>query len=132
MTLPYLTDDCIYYILQYLQNDDLTLFNCLLVNRFWCKSTIPLIYAKPFAKKSPKKYLIITTLIFCFDKAEILQLKNQLTLNQINSINIDEEHKPLFEYPKYLEDYNDFEINSTIIRYFTSLSISNNIMYDDI
>ncbi|CAB4420737.1 unnamed protein product [Rhizophagus irregularis] len=132
MTLPYLTDDCIYYILQYLQNDDSTLFNCLLVNRFWCKSTIPLIYANPFAKKSKKKYLIISTLIFCFNKAEILQLKNQLTINQINNINIDEEHKPLFEYPKYLEDYHDFEINSTIIRYCSGLLISNNKMYDDI
>ncbi|GBC12424.2 hypothetical protein GLOIN_2v1873867 [Rhizophagus irregularis DAOM 181602=DAOM 197198] len=38
MSLPYLIDDCVYDILQYLQNDGTTLFNCLLVNRFWCLS----------------------------------------------------------------------------------------------
>ncbi|GBC31853.2 hypothetical protein GLOIN_2v1801976 [Rhizophagus irregularis DAOM 181602=DAOM 197198] len=125
MTLSYLTDDCFYYILQYLQNDNPTLYNCLLVNRFWCKTTIPILYANPFAVKiSTKSHLMISTIIFCFNKAEILQLKEQLEVNQINNINIDEEHKPLFEYPKYLENYNDFGINSTIRRYCSGLSIS--------
>ncbi|POG66605.1 uncharacterized protein OCT59_012953 [Rhizophagus irregularis] len=133
MTLSYLTDDCFYYILQYLQNDNPTLYNCLLVNRFWCKTTIPILYANPFAVKiSTKSHLIISTIIFCFNKAEILQLKEQLEVNQINNINIDEEHKPLFEYPKYLENYNDFEIDSAILRYCSGLSISYNKMCSDI
>ncbi|CAB4380515.1 unnamed protein product [Rhizophagus irregularis] len=133
MTLSYLTDDCFYCILQYLQNDDSTLFNCSLVNRFWCKTTIPFLYANPFAKKiSTKSHLIISTIIFCFNKAEILQLIEQLEVNQINNINIDEEHKPLFEYPKYLENYNEFEIDSAILRYCSSLSISDDKMYDEI
>ncbi|CAB4435865.1 unnamed protein product [Rhizophagus irregularis] len=118
MTLPYLTDDCIYYILQHLQNDRLTLFKCLLVNRFWCKSTIPLLYANPFANMTEKNYSIILTLILCFNKAEILQLKNQLGSNQINNINFDKEHKPLFEYPKYLENYNNNIITSVIYQWF--------------
>ncbi|PKY46519.1 hypothetical protein RhiirA4_472964 [Rhizophagus irregularis] len=133
MTLSYLTDDCFYYILQYLQNDGSTLFNCLLVNRFWCKTTIPLLYANPFAIKiSTKRHLIISTIIFCFNRAEILQLKEQLEVNQINNINIDEEHKPLFEYPKYLENYNELEIDSAILRYCSGLSISYNKLYDEI
>ncbi|PKK67770.1 hypothetical protein RhiirC2_851929 [Rhizophagus irregularis] len=124
MTLPYLTDDCIYYILQYLQNDHSTLFKCLLVNRFWCKSTIPLLYANPFANTTEKNYLITSTLILCFNKAEILQLKNQLGLSQINNINFDnfdKEHKPLFEYPKYLKylkNCNNFIINFVISKWF--------------
>ncbi|CAB4392482.1 unnamed protein product [Rhizophagus irregularis] len=133
MTLPYLADDCIYYILQYLQNDRSTLFNCLLVNRFWCKSTIPLLYANPFENITEKNYPIILTLIFCFNKTEILQLKKQLGLSQVNNINFDEEHKPLFEYPKYLENYNYFEINSVIRRLFLKLCsgslISRNKIY---
>ncbi|CAB4482368.1 uncharacterized protein OCT59_019849 [Rhizophagus irregularis] len=136
MTLPYLPDDCIYYILQHLQNDRSTLFNCLLVNRFWCKSTIPLLYANPFVNITEKNYPIILTLIFCFNKAEILQLKNQLGPSQINNINFDKEYKPLFEYPKYLENYNHFTINSVINRcfvgYCSDLSISQNKIYDDI
>ncbi|PKB99877.1 hypothetical protein RhiirA5_429035 [Rhizophagus irregularis] len=118
MTLPYLTDDCIYYILQHLQNDCSTLFKCLLVNRFWCRSTIPLLYANPFANITEKKYSITLTLIFCFNKAEILQLKNQLGFSQINNINIDKEHNPLFEYPKYLENYDSNLIIIVIYRWF--------------
>ncbi|EXX62964.1 uncharacterized protein OCT59_029415 [Rhizophagus irregularis] len=114
MTLPYLTDDCILYILQSFQNNRSTLFNCLLVNRFWCKSTIPLLYANPFANITEKNLSIILTLIFCFNEEEILQLKNQLELNQIDNINLDEEYKPLFEYPKFLEKYDFFTVNSVI------------------
>ncbi|RGB35525.1 hypothetical protein C1646_814663 [Rhizophagus diaphanus] len=136
MTLSYLTDDCFYYILQYLQNDDSTLFNCLLVNRFWCKTTIPFLYANPFSKNfvklSKKTHLIISTIIFCFNKTEILQLKEQLELKQINNINIDEEYKPLFEYSKYLENFNEFKINTTIERYCSSLSIPYNKIYNEI
>ncbi|GET58698.1 hypothetical protein GLOIN_2v1785264 [Rhizophagus irregularis DAOM 181602=DAOM 197198] len=39
MSSPYLSDDCIYCILKYLQDDRSTLFNCLLVNRLWCRET---------------------------------------------------------------------------------------------
>ncbi|RGB26082.1 hypothetical protein C1646_770907 [Rhizophagus diaphanus] len=133
MTLPYLPDDCIYHILHHLQNDRSTLFNCLLVNRFWCKSTIPLLYENPFVNITEKNYSIIFTLISCFNKEETLQLKNQLEPNQIDNINLDEEYKPLFEYPKYLEKYNYFIINSVInscfVRYFSNLSTSHNKIY---
>ncbi|PKK57072.1 hypothetical protein RhiirC2_798714, partial [Rhizophagus irregularis] len=135
MTLVYLTDDCIYYILYYLQNNHSTLFNCLLVNRFWCKSTIPLLYANPFANISKKRYLIISTLIFCFDKTEISQLKNQLGLSQVNNIIIDEGHKPLFEYLKYLEDYKYSIINSVIYGWFAKYHsglLSFQKLYNDI
>ncbi|GBB88336.1 hypothetical protein RclHR1_01490017 [Rhizophagus clarus] len=137
MTLPYLTDDCIYYILQHLQNDRSTLFNCLLVNRFWCKSTIPLLYANPFINMIEKNYSIISTIILCFNRTEILRLKNQLGISQINDIDFDEEdYKPLFEYTKHLENYNYFIINSVIckwfVKYCSDLSISHNKICDDI
>ncbi|PKC11161.1 hypothetical protein RhiirA5_497913 [Rhizophagus irregularis] len=64
---------------------------------------------------------------------ETLQLKNQLEPNQIDNINLDEEYKPLFEYPKYMEKYNYFIINSVInscfVRYFSNLSTSHNKIY---
>ncbi|PKY60514.1 hypothetical protein RhiirA4_484321 [Rhizophagus irregularis] len=136
MTLPYLTDDCIYSILQYLQNDHSTLFKCLLVNRFWCRSTIPLLYANPFAAITKKNYSITLTLIFCFDKAEILQLKKQLGLRKINGINFYKKHNPLFEYPKYLENYNSNIINSVIYGWFAKYCskdlLNNQKIYNDI
>ncbi|RIA93398.1 hypothetical protein C1645_819370 [Glomus cerebriforme] len=118
MTSPYLPDDCIYYILKYLQIHRSTLFNCLLVNRFWCKATVPLLYANPYDSKTNKN--IISTLISCFNKVEILQLKSQLNFININNININNEYKPLFEYLKYLETFNYDKINFVIIKWFES------------
>ncbi|GBC08344.1 hypothetical protein RclHR1_08040006 [Rhizophagus clarus] len=108
MTSPYLSDDCFYCILKYFQEDRLTLYNCINVNRFWCRATIPLLYANPFNARNN----IIMTLISCFNKKEIIQLKNQLEAIGINNIiNIDEGYKPLFEYPKYLKYYNFTKVN---------------------
>src|SRR6266542_6842414 len=127
MTSPYLPDDCIYYILKYLQKYRSTLFNCLLVNRFWCKATVPLLYANPYDNQTNKN--IILTLILTFNKKEILQLKNQLKINNINNINIEkgEEYEPLFEYTKYLENFNYDKISFIIIKWFESyLNLSYN------
>jgi hypothetical protein len=94
-----------------------------------------LLYANPFANISKKRYLIISTLIFCFDKTEISQLKNQLELSQVNNIIIDEGHKPLFEYLKYLEDYKYSIINSVIYGWFAKYHsglLSFQKLYNDI
>jgi hypothetical protein len=120
MNSPYLSDDCIYDILKFLQDDHSTLFNCLLVNRFWCKETIPLLYVNPFEyviNDATNKYLIIFTLILCFDKAEISRFKNQL--NQFNiKTYIKDEKEPLFDYPKYLENYYCLTVNNIINEWF--------------
>jgi hypothetical protein len=113
MTSHYLLDDCIYHILKCLQNYHSTLFNCLLVNRFWCKATVPLLYANPFIIRKRK---IIKTLIPCFSETEILQLKS------IIGININDKHKSLFEYPKYLKTYNYFDVDHTINEWIYSIS----------
>jgi hypothetical protein len=120
MTLPYLPDDCIFYIIKYLQNYRSTLFNCLLVNRFWCKATVPLLYADPFKNYSKNKNYasIILTFISCFNKTEILQLKNQLVKvnNKFNN-KFNDEYKPLFEYLKYLKNFDYNAINHMIIQW---------------
>jgi hypothetical protein len=114
MTSPYLPDDCIYHILKCLQNYHSTLFNCLLINRFWCKATVPLLYANPFIVRKRK---IFKTLIPCFSKTEILQLKSLIGINNIN-----DKHKSLFEYPKYLKTYNYFDVDYTINEWNYSMS----------
>lgn len=55
MTVPHLPNDCIYDILKYLKSHRSTLYNCSLVNRLWCKETIPLFYANPFINLTHKK-----------------------------------------------------------------------------
>ncbi|GES75694.1 hypothetical protein GLOIN_2v1774869 [Rhizophagus clarus] len=111
----YLTEDCIYYILKYLQNYHTTLFNCILVDRFWCRAAIPLLYTDPFVKTNKNDFSIILTLISCFNKEEIMQLKNQIKFN------INNEYKPLFEYPKYLKSYDCESVNPTIINWINHL-----------
>ncbi|RIA93402.1 hypothetical protein C1645_819374 [Glomus cerebriforme] len=105
MTLPRLPNDCIYDILKYLKNDRSTLFNCLFVNRFWCKETVPLLYANPFDNQGKNDHLIISTLILCFDETEISQLKSYLCVEpyNVNDNDITPKHNPLFEYIKYIE-----------------------------
>jgi hypothetical protein len=126
MTSPYLSDDCIYNILKYLQDYQSTLFNCLFVNRFWCRATIPFLYANPFFKTNKD---IIFTLIPSFSNTEILQLKSQLKLLGVNKIDIKDEYIPLFKYPKYLKTYNSFNVNSTIFEWFEGLSYSSYVKY---
>ncbi|PKC75880.1 hypothetical protein RhiirA1_448263 [Rhizophagus irregularis] len=121
MSLTRLPNDCIYDILKYLKNDRTTLFKCLFVNRFWCKETVPLLYANPFDNYGKNRYLIIWTLILCFDETEILQLKNLLCAEPYN-ININPEYKPLFEYTKYLENINSVKIIDLIVTWIGKIT----------
>ncbi|GBC09161.1 hypothetical protein RclHR1_08650004 [Rhizophagus clarus] len=130
----YLPDDCIYYIIKYLQGYRSILFNCALVNRFWCRAAIPLLYADPFFKanlffKSSKN--IILTLIPCFSKTEILQLKNQLRFIGINNIDIKDEYEPLFEYPKYLKYYNSYNVDFTIFEWLKGFLCQRNKIHEN-
>jgi hypothetical protein len=121
MTVTYLTDDCIYHILNYLQNNRFTLFNCLLVNRFWSKVTIPLLYANPFSRlKDGNKTLIINTFLLCLNEEErnylIKQNNNHKKLNpklfQKNEI------KLIYEYPNYIKKLSKFLIYNAIDHWY--------------
>jgi hypothetical protein len=49
--LPELT----YEIIKYFRNDLSTLHSCILVNRLWCRLTIPLLWEDPFSNNLIKK-----------------------------------------------------------------------------
>ncbi|RIA90029.1 hypothetical protein C1645_823941 [Glomus cerebriforme] len=119
--MNYLPYDCLYDILKLLQNDRSSLFNCSLVNRFWCESTVPLLYANPFDNLTNKKnYSIILTLVLCFNNEKILILKNQLKFINIKNIKIDDKYKSLFKYPKFLKNINYYKITFIIIKWVES------------
>jgi hypothetical protein len=128
MSLTRLPNDCIYDILKYLKNDRTTLFNCLFVNRFWCKETVPLLYANPFDNQGKNRHLIIWTLTLCFDEQETLQLKNLLCIEPYD-INITTEYKPLFEYTKYLESVNSIQIIELIVTWIGKVTKENYYKY---
>ncbi|CAG8487049.1 542_t:CDS:2 [Cetraspora pellucida] len=68
----------------YLNNESSTLYNCLLVNRQWCKLVIPRLWRQPFlyAKKGCPK-LISILLTFLTDKKRRILLTNGIILSSL-------------------------------------------------
>src|SRR6266480_111152 len=104
MKVGKLPNDCIYELLKFLNNDRSTLFTCLLVNRFWCKVTVPLLYANPFENLNKKhNYSIISTLINFLNNKETSYLQKIISCKTIITAN----YKPLFDYPKYIKVFDE-------------------------
>src|ERR1044072_4088803 len=119
MTVPHLPDDCIYHILKYVQNHRLSLFYCLLVNRFWSKITVPLLYSDPFSKlKDGNKFLIIKTFFLCLNEEEKNYLTKQNNIYKKKPLNsnlfINNNLRPVFEYPKYIKKISKFLVYNAI------------------
>ncbi|CAI2164673.1 17119_t:CDS:1 [Funneliformis geosporum] len=97
--------DCNAEILDYLRDDEKSLYSIIRVNRAWCQLAIPLLWNRPFKVK--RKASIIKILISCLseeDKISILEKEIDycIELNQA---------PPLFDYPYYIRalDYRYLE-----------------------
>ena len=60
--------DCLNEIFEHLENDKVTLYSCLLVNRFWCKTSVRILWRiirnyntlkSPVFQMNQKKFCII-------------------------------------------------------------------------
>ncbi|CAG8745556.1 2726_t:CDS:1 [Dentiscutata erythropus] len=95
--------DCVRGIFYHLLDDYEALFTCILVNRSWCRSAIPLLWSDIFNGESPsseKRIKIISTYIKCLS-----DFQRQTLIN--NNIKLQEDFKPaLFDYPKFLRVLN--------------------------
>ncbi|CAG8747652.1 34_t:CDS:1, partial [Dentiscutata heterogama] len=58
-----LPTDCLVEVLRHLKYDISSLYSCILVNRLWCKLSIPLLWYSPFefTRHNNKAELIIET-----------------------------------------------------------------------
>jgi hypothetical protein len=117
-----LTSDCLYEIFQYLleeKDNTKLLHSCLLVNRLWCETSVPLLWRDPFKpntsyQQSREKYYIgiFCTLFSCLDE----ETKQFLSICNINSTDLTQKriffNKPLFKYPIYCRylDLNNLNI----------------------
>ncbi|RIA87825.1 hypothetical protein C1645_827250 [Glomus cerebriforme] len=84
-------------IIQYFRNDFSTLRSCILVNRLWCRLTIPLLWKNPFSLLIPKNYHYIE--IFLYNLSEEDK-------TQFNEIGINKNIFPtntLFNYPSFIK-----------------------------
>ncbi|CAG8630411.1 11454_t:CDS:1 [Dentiscutata erythropus] len=102
--------ECLYDIFLYLKNDNASLFNCLMVNRNWCRQAIPLLWRKPFRDHSnvTMPYLLIRTYLSClFDNAK-------KRLNAAGCRHRTLLSNPLFPYPSYLRELDFAELDNAL------------------
>ena len=53
-----LNRDILYLIFEELQDDKMTFFSCILVNKTWCEITIPILWRNPWESLKNKKLLL--------------------------------------------------------------------------
>ena len=103
------------YIIQNLRNNFSTLYSLVLVNRFWCRLAIPLLWEDPFSIKYRE------TLSFHFLDIYFLFLsdKDKSTTKFHSKFNSNL-HEPLFNYPSLIKTLNTFRIRLHIANWINS------------
>ncbi|GBC10875.1 hypothetical protein RclHR1_09980009 [Rhizophagus clarus] len=107
--LPELTYD----ILKFLHNDFSTLYSCVLVNRFWCRLAIPLLWEDPFSI-SIRNYKFIDIYLHNLND----DLKTKLNKYKIFISNILPCWNKLFNYPSFLKYLNLHEFIISLHNWF--------------
>src|SRR5581483_10451483 len=96
-----LNGDIHYLILKELQDDKKSLRSCLLVNRTWCKITIPILWKNPWKffvktrgyRKNPSLRLLLKVIILHLSS----ESREKLKVHRINFLR-NSYQKPLFDY----------------------------------
>ncbi|CAB5362223.1 hypothetical protein RhiirA5_423748 [Rhizophagus irregularis] len=82
-----LTADCLYEILEYLEDDKFTLYSCILVNRFWCEIAVRIFW---------RNVCNYNTLISCLpNKSKEILYENGIFISTLNS------KTPIFNYASF-------------------------------
>ncbi|CAG8594794.1 4792_t:CDS:1, partial [Ambispora leptoticha] len=137
--------DLLPHILEPLQNDRKSLKNCLIVSRFWCRTTSRILWRNPFAmlpKIDPsnnnsqqrlktinrRKESLILAYTMCLLPEEksalfkiLFPLKDHVILRQLIYISRYSSH-PTFQYERYLETLNDTSLFNAIKSTFEPLN----------
>src|SRR5689334_22534373 len=93
--------DCLNDIIEYLENDEMSLGSCLLVNRLWCKVAVRILWRNVLDDMSYGAHTsssIISTLIACLPN----ESRDLLHKNGI-SIPIPTPKSPLFNYISFIK-----------------------------
>src|SRR5688572_8830897 len=94
------------YIIQNLHNNFGTLYSLALVNRFWCRLAIPLLWEDPFSikyKENISRHFIDTYFLFLNDNDK--SKMKEMEICKFDS-NLHKTYKPLFNYPSLLKTLN--------------------------
>ncbi|GBB85596.1 hypothetical protein RclHR1_01210004 [Rhizophagus clarus] len=94
--LPEITE----YILQYLRNDLRSLYSCILINRLFCRISIPLLWEDPFSiPLSDKTFLHFLDIYFSY----LNDVTKNFGFNMIETVSLE---TCLFNYPSFLKSVN--------------------------
>jgi hypothetical protein len=97
-----LNGDVLYLILKELNNDKNTLHSCLLVNKTWCETIIPILWRNPWKYLNfQKEKFLLDIIILHLSEESRNKLKNQSIDFSLNSYN-----KPLFNYINFCKHLN--------------------------
>ncbi|PKY25993.1 hypothetical protein RhiirB3_441144 [Rhizophagus irregularis] len=107
--LPELT----YEVIKYFQNDYSTLHSCILVNRLWCRLSIPLLWENPFSIYAKNHNYIEIYLLYINDDLKTTFYKYKVINNSLPS-------STLFNYPKFLKYLNTYEFIFSVRKWFGS------------
>ncbi|CAG8454747.1 10417_t:CDS:1 [Paraglomus occultum] len=129
MPNPVLPIELLSDIIRHLDDNYFSLFNCLFVNRAWCKATVPILYRSPLAlyqrrsvpptTSSPKQdlaYMPIDTYLASLP-ASMREAFPDLKEKFPN------EFKPLFNYYSYLEYLSDEALFNSVINSFDTAAV---------
>ncbi|PKY27800.1 hypothetical protein RhiirB3_443663 [Rhizophagus irregularis] len=115
-----LIPDIFALIIKELDNDYNTLFRCLLVNKLWCKLTIPILWKDCLSHNSKpishEKNISLIKILFSFLSEES---KNLLIMNEIN-LSFIQTQTPLFNYISYCKSIITFDVTEVIKNCFES------------
>jgi hypothetical protein len=95
-------------VIQYFRYDYKTLHSCILVNRLWCRLTVPLLWEDPFSIKFPKNYRFIE--IYLNNLNEDYKAK----LNEYVIHNLFPSNYTLFNYPSFIQHFDTDKVRNSI------------------
>ncbi|RGB25484.1 hypothetical protein C1646_820997 [Rhizophagus diaphanus] len=133
-----LNKDVIFLILKELQNDPNSFYSCLLINRIWCETTVPILWKNPtklfrgYKRKCKASKSLLNIILSHISEESRNDLKNQ-GIDLFTEI----QKKPLFNYIRYWKylDLNFLECLLNVLGTSTNIEkskiflIKNEILY---
>ncbi|RIA80994.1 hypothetical protein C1645_837727 [Glomus cerebriforme] len=108
--LPEITNE----IIQHFRGDFSTLYSCILINRLWCRLTIPLLWENPFSNPNQNFHFIEIYLHYLNDDDKTKFNNHEIKINDFYSSDT------LFNYPSFIKCLSTYEIVNSILIWFNS------------
>ena len=97
-----LIEDCLRIIFTELKNDSSSLYSCILVNRYWCRIAVPILWKNPYNFKNISRNKFYNTIInFLPTNSKQILLDNNIelpfTITNDDDDTTDNTIQPLFD-----------------------------------